>query len=702
MRFHPISSGREDNKISPGSVVEYEQHGKPSLAIVIAEKKGAFQVVNERGQELSLPAERIFLLPAKLDESLAARKDSLDQLQAIREEAEIKRGEIDLPSLWELTKADKREISEKAAVEILFPNASAAELLAVRRALAEDAIYFKRRKSGFEPRPADVVEELKKKALAEAEKAKERSLFKSEIVKRLRGPAIPFERNWNSFGISDLEQLAALGGSSQSYKETLEFLDELNETEKLNLEGKPQEKAFQLLVKLGHFNSDSDIALIASGRPVYFPPHVLKELSALAQIPSPEVKGLVNAYSVTIDSESTRDIDDALSLSEEGDYFRIGIHISDVSAVVPLGSKLEEHALRRSTSVYTPDYQIPMFPPELSEYSLSLIQGEVRPVMSFYLTTDRLFEIKTVDVKRELIRVSKRLSYNEVDRILTDESVNPREGEYLGRMLYNLWDAASAFESKRIMSGALQFPRRELIPRIDADRKVTLDYFEEETPARKLVAEMMVAANYVAATYAKRNGIPVAFRSQESPDVDILSTGMDIPAGPAREYFRRGQMKRSVTSIEPARHSGLGLDVYTQITSPIRRALDLLGQRQIAAHLESGKPLFNHEEFRNYIEECESRLDEANYIQRQRNRYWILRYLEQKGEKILSGVIVRVENQRPLLELEELQIIFPFQPGKNVGEHLEKADSRLGERIRVRIQKLSAKDDKMYLLEELD
>jgi len=380
------------------------------------------------------------------------------------------------------------------------------------------------------------------------------------------------------------------------------------------------------------------------------------------------------------------------------DGYRVGIHISDVASVVASGSKLEEHAFRRATSLYAPDYQLPMFPPALSEDALSLVEGEIRFVMSFYLDTDPQFEIRTTRVERGALKISKRFSYTEVDSILVGDTHIESRVESL---LLKLWDAASAFESKRILDGALAFPRREMVPRVSMDGVVTLERTEEETPARKLVSEMMIAANVVAATYARDNGIALAFRSQEAPDCDILASGGDVTEGPAREFFHRGLMKRSATTVDPRPHAGLGVPVYAQLTSPIRRMLDLLNQRQISSHLLTGSAYYSREEFQKHIDDCETRLDETNYLQRQRTRYWILRYLEQQGLGHVYGTIVRIDQQRPLVELESLLTIMPFQASKSVGDFADRANSRLGERIRLRIQKLNARDDRLHLNEEI-
>ena len=683
-----------DNRILPGSVVEYEQHSKPYLGIVTGERKNLFVVMNERGQELTLPSDRIFLLPISCP--VQKREEVVAFLENFLAEARASEQEVDIGSVWELTRETHKEVSERTIVEILFPNASAPQLLAVRRALFGDTVFFKRRKSGFEPRSPEVVEELKKKAEQDELRRKEREAFAAEILDRLAGHPRPLEKNWSGFGVSELEQLAALGSQSPQAKETSEFIEELLESGKVALTGRPQEKALQLLVKIGHCNEDLDLNLIASGRPVGFSPAIISEVKSVASSYLQGTPAQQELTVVTIDSESTRDIDDGLSLERTAEGYRIGIHISDVSSIVKPGTRLDEQSLRRATSIYTPDYQIPMLPPELSEGLLSLVEGAVRPVMSFYLETDALFEIQRTFVKFEYLRITRRLSYNYVDEVLCDEKTRDPHAE----MLISLWDAASTFESRRIMEGALQFNRRDLWPRVDVNGLVTLERNDEETPARKLVSEMMVAANIVAATYARDNQVPVVYRSQDKPDVDILAAGEDIPEGPAREYYRRGLMKRSVTSIDPLPHYGLAAPVYIQVTSPIRRMLDLVNQRQLSDHLRGENTVLPPSRLREVLEQCESRLDEANFLQRQRTRYWLLRYFEQQRITNLTGTIVRVDEQRPLVELDGFMTILPFQKAKKVGDFSDRTSSRLGAKISLKVQKISARDDKFYLVED--
>jgi exoribonuclease-2 len=686
------NSAKDTNRISIGSVIEYEQHSKLYLGVVTEERKNLFLVTNERGQELTLSSDRIFVLPLKLDQ---LKKDAItSSLEKVLQDTANISKDVDIESVWELVRESYKEVSERNIVDLLFPDPTPAQLLAVRRTLVGDSIYFKRRKTGFEPRDAEIVNELKVKARQDALRKEERDKFAEEISSRIKGSPRPIEKNWSGFGVTELEQFAALGPQAAGAKETQEFVEEICASLKFDSQGKPQDKAFQLLIKAGHWTPEIDLNLIASGRPIEFSPAVIKEIQLIASSYKPREITNPDVTVLTIDGEATRDIDDGLSVTKLPDGYRVGIHISDVTSLVVTGTKLNEQALRRATSVYTTDYQIPMLPPEFSEGLLSLIAGEVRPVMSFYIETDQLFEVRRTFLKKESIRISQRLSYSQVDSILSDENNN----DPLAMTLLALWDAASAFESKRIMEGALQFNRRELYARIDSSGKVYLERSDEETPARKLVSELMIVANTIAAVYARDNKVPLVFRSQERPEVDILTAGGNIPEGPAREYFRRGQMKRSVVSTDPLPHYGLALPAYVQVTSPIRRYMDLVNQRQLFHHLEGNGSLLNLFELKELFEQCESKLDEANFIQRQRARYWMLRYFEQQKIDVFFGTIVRADEQRPLVELDDIQLILPFQPSKKVGEGV--LASRIGTKVRLKVQKLSAKDDKLLLVEE--
>lgn len=699
MPLNPISITRSDpnspDKLEPGRVVEYEQHSKPILAIVLREKKGKWVLLNQCGAELELPAARLYLLPGKVPESVNNVESRTDFLSSLAEEVSRIASEIELEEVWQVLLGEVKETSVEEVADILFTEKSMRNHLTVRRTLLADQVYFKRKKFGFEPRPEAVVGELKVKLQIEAEKKKQRERFVNAVLTRLKDHSAPLPE-----GIEALEQLAALGRNAENAKETKGLLEEILECGNLSLQGRLDDKAFELLVAIGHFSPDENIIPIRLGRPVNFDKEILELAGRMALDPDVYKTAsrcdLRSLNTITVDGEETRDFDDALSVEETDDGYRIGIHISDVVAVIPENSPVEDAALRRATSIYCPDSQIPMLPRDISEGVLSLIEESERGVITFFIEVNREFNIINREICRSNITISKRLTYEEADRILCDEVTGD---DTVSRMLTCLWNASAASEARRLDAGAVQFGRREMTAKVLPERKIVLEESNEDTPARKLVSEMMILANETAALFAKKNSLPLAFRSQEPPDTEISDEELRIPEGPAREYYQRGLLKRSTISSEPASHFGLGVEAYTQVTSPIRRAIDLINQRQLAEFLSRGEIHYPPMRIMELLTLIEPGLDEATQIQRERNRYWLLKYLIQEKIKEIEAVIVRTDGPRPLAELDILHSLYPFHPLARKNDVGAVSEKDLGRRVTLRVDSIYPRNQTLVLTE---
>ncbi|HQH25754.1 MAG TPA: RNB domain-containing ribonuclease [Oligoflexia bacterium] len=687
----------QDNRIISGRIIEYEQHSKPILAVAVSEKKGKWSVINQQGAELDLPPDRLTLIPGAVTEPGAGKQARLAALAVLHDQAVALLQNADLAEVWQVYLGETKEVTIEDAAELLFGDAHAAHFVAARRMLLTDQIYFRRKKSGFEPRSVEIVEELQAKLRAEQEKAREQEEFVAAIVKRLAQPSSPIMQPLHQF-----ELLAALGSSAPQAKETRELLETICQRAKLNLNGRPEEKAFELLVALDHFNPDQDLGPIRLGRPLLFRQEVISEAQNIAANAAAVLEsrtGLAGLTCVTIDGEETRDFDDALSLELLEDVWRVGIHISDVAAVVLPDSHIDQEALRRASSIYTPDYQVPMIPREISEDTLSLIEGAERLTLSVFVDFDRATQqIVRRTLQRTRIQIAKRFTYEEADALLCAES---RPLDLMQQMLLNLWHLAAKSEERRLDAGALQFDRREMSAKILPGGKIALIEANEDTPARRLVSELMILGNESAALFGAENGIPLIFRAQEPPDTDISQQGKDLPEGPAREYFLRSLLKRSAVSITPAPHSGVGVAAYTQSTSPIRRAVDLITQRQLGTFLDTGKTCYSPEQVSELIGRVECGADEVFQIQRERNRYWLLKYLLQERIKEINGVIVRVDGLKPMAELDGICALFPFFPagGRNAANTFTRKD--LGRRVRLQIENINPRNQTLILREML-
>ena len=696
-------------QIKAGVLVVYEQHSKPQLGMVLTEKKNKWAVLNHLGAELDLAPDRISALPVPAADLSLNREARIAWLSRVVEQAGAILEGIELEEAWSIFLGEKEEIQECDIAELLFPKPAAEHYFAVRRALLLDTIYFKRKKSSFEPRSPEIVEELKIRAQTEKEKEARREKCVTQVLARLHSPESAFD---SLLSLEPLEQLAALGSSYTEAKSAKALLDEIIERAKLHLPGRIEDKAFALLLKIKHFTPDQDLTPLRLGRPLHFEISALEEASFLAaasnaSYPS-DREDCRHCACITIDGEDTQDFDDALSVEKIAGGFRFGIHISDVAAAVMPGSALEQAALRRATSIYTPDSRIPMLPREASENALSLLEGSERQAMSFFIETDDSYSIKSRRICLSFIRITKRLNYKQADSYLCQETAPPLINSAseidsdieLGQALLHLYHLAGASETRRLESGAVQLDRREMTAKIAADGTITLEPANEDTPAHHLVSEMMILANETAALFAQSHKLPIVFRSQEPPENLLKIQDSDIPPGPAREYYLRGMLKRSVVSCKAEAHSGLGFSAYTQVTSPIRRAADIITQRQLARFISAGQPFYREDDITELLMRLEMGLDEAAQIQRERNRYWLLKYLLQMDCKQIKGVIVRVDGPKPLAELEHIYALFPFYPQLDGAQYSAYGKKHLGREVNLRIEKIDPRSLTLVLKEQ--
>ena len=697
----PANKLQESNRLNTGAVVEYQQHGKSIIGIILSAQKDKWQIINENNSEVYLPSTRLAILGFPDDES-PNNHSKVTFLKQLSNEANSICSSLNLGELWELVVEEQKIITEQELLEIAFPAFKIAHKLAVRRALLDDIVFFKRDKSGlsFEPRRHEVVEELKQKAVVEKAKEKERERLIDAIISKRNNPDAKLPES-----ITLIEKLAALGSKAPQAKETLALIEAIAERyPDLNLQGKQEDKAFQLLVAIGHFATEENLALYRMGRSPRFSSDLEAEALSLGveskYVLAANIQDLTTHLIFSIDSATTKDIDDALSLEETPQGYRLGIHITDVASTVEINSPMFREALMRATSIYCPDQQIPMLPEILSADKLSLVEGQKRWALTFFIDIDSENKILKREVVRSLIAVTHRLSYEEVEEFLYNESGQAKlRSSELENAILKLYDISSWLETARIEAGAMQFLRREMLPVINSDGTITLEQNSDDTPARKLVSELMILANETAALFARDNYIPFIYRSQEAPEVEPSTQALHIPEGPARDFLQRAGLKRSIASTQALRHFGLGLQAYTQITSPIRRASDLVNQHQILSFLNSGKCRFSNEEVSSIINQLEEKLDEAFEIQRDRNRYWLLKYLIQEKYKEIEGTVMKTDSMRPLAELDKLFVMWPYDPQKSKRIAPYQITTRPGERVKLRIEKIDPKSLTLRLVE---
>ena len=435
MRPFPRST-QSNNRLLAGSLVEYQQHGCPHVAIVVAEKRNKFVVRNAQDATLELNSDRLVLLA---QDSGVDPQNSTDVTKFLVElEATVVSiiPSIELLEVWELLIEENQSCEISRIQDLVFAEASIAQQVALRRVLFGDQVYFKRKKKSdtFDPRPASLVEELLHQKKIEQEKQALRDAWIEKAMLRLAD----FDNELPE-PLYPLEQLAAHGKSAPQAKESQLLVDTLIERAKLPHAKSITQRSFDVLVALGHFSPHELLTPYRLQRPLSFGESEISAASNLESSSSSH-KPRADLRAITIDGPETKDFDDALSFQTDNpeiaqDNVLVGVHISDVSSVISPGSVLQQTALRRATSVYCPDKYFPMLPRQLSENYLSLQQDKQRAVVSFYFEINKDYEVVSTQLCLEQITVCKRATYEEVDTCLCDGNPELQEFDDLTLLL---------------------------------------------------------------------------------------------------------------------------------------------------------------------------------------------------------------------------------------------------------------------------
>jgi len=209
----------------------------------------------------------------------------------------------------------------------------------------------------------------------------------------------------------------------------------------------------------------------------------------------------------------------------------------------------------------------------------------------------------------------------------------------------------------------------------------------DDSTARLLVAEMMILAGEVAARYGQTHSLAIPYRHQPQPELPPEEELLAVPAGPARACAVRRCMPRSEMNLTPGRHSSLGLEAYTQVTSPIRRYTDLLTHFQIKAHLRDEPQPFSPEEMQDIVMCLGTAVREASSVERQTNRYWGLEYLRRNPDEVWEALMLRwlrEDSNLGLILLEELGLELAMRFGRSI---------EIGDRLEVKVTHCDPRSD---------
>ena len=677
------------------------------LGAVLGFKKQKYLIFNQRGREIELAANRLHAVPGRFPADAATLDQKTSFLSTFADKAHEKSASYGIEELWGVVHSEHREYTTRDLCDLLTGGVDALDYLAVRFALADDKVFFKRERDGFLPRSESTVQELKHAEEVRERKSRLRGTMAEWIELCHKSPGTPVPEELLA-SLTLLEEVAAYAQhiENNKHKEAKDLVDYCAQQLSLELNGNREQRAYGLLAYAKHFTESTNLPLIRHRPPRRFSRESLQEAEALVvperleDYPEEFRRHRVDLSSVatfTIDDVTTLDMDDALSIERTRDGYLLGIHISDVASMIPVGSALEKTAHERATSLYLPDQTVHMLPEALSEDKLSLREGKLRPTLSCLVTLSSSLQVLGAEIKPSVIRSTRRYSYDEVEALLERDGIDP-SNESLS-LLYQL---AGVLEQERLERGAQKVFKRDLVIDVADDGSFALREIDEHGPARGLVGEMMVLGNALLASFAVEKHLPVIFRRQDPPDEEPGSpaSNQEPAAGdaaaqkPAADYAGRAKLKKSSVGLEPGLHSGLGLDAYLQGTSPIRRYVDLCNQRQILAALQVGSARFSRAEMEEVLYSTEEPLSTATAVSRETRRFWLMRYLSQRIERngkegrIITGTVLRTDMKFPLIELDE---VFMPTPVKCAGP------VKPGDRVTLRISSVEPQQDYLRL-----
>lgn len=448
----------------------------------------------------------------------------------------------------------------------------------------------------------------------------------------------------------------------------------------------PEGKILKVLTDVTEPRLETDMIIEEYSLPRRFPKSVMSEVRQLTESKKPRKRiDCRDMLTVTIDGETAKDFDDAVSIERTGEGYVLYVHIADVSHYVTWDSALDLEARQRGTSVYFPGSVIPMLPEKLSNNLCSLVPKKDRLTFTAEIHYDKKGAVTDKSFYPSVINSNERMTYSSVKKILVDRDTEEREGyKHLIDGLEIMEELCGVLRTVRMKRGSLDFDLPEPEVLLDLQGNPEAIIRAERNLAHMMIEEFMIAANEAVATHLETLGVPSLYRVHEKPDslkieelrpvfsafgIKIKKSGPKVfhsilkqIRGSAEESLLHVLLLRSLKqakySTDNIGHFGLASKSYTHFTSPIRRYPDLVVHRMLRASI--GRNKLNSREIKHlekllpdiatHSSKTERTADEAEREIVSAMRVW---FMKDKVGNEYEGVVSKISSHGMKIQLKD-------------------------------------------------
>ncbi|MEW6677031.1 MAG: ribonuclease catalytic domain-containing protein [Pseudomonadota bacterium] len=561
----------------------YEEDGDIKAGTILADNDASLQIESQHGKRGKLKAGHVLLRFASPGPG------------EVMDSARAQLADLDLDFLWEVAGGEEFGFEDLAA-DYHGHKPSASEAAAIALALHGAPIYFQKKGKGrYKAAPAEQLAAAKAALERKAREAEQRAAWVAE----LKDGRLPEAFAGKVFELAHKPD-----------KNSLEFKALSDACGETNL------SVARLLDRCGAIPSPHEFHLQAfllthfprgRGFPALLPP-----------APPPELP-LGDAPAFSIDDAATTEIDDAFSVIFRDDgSVRVGIHIAAPALGIEPGSELDRVAASRLSTVYMPGDKITMLPEGLiAQYTLA--EKRDCPALSLYVEVGPDHEIRSLATQADVVRIAANLRHETLEPLFNESTIGQGGADYPFRRELE-WLYGFAVHLEKARGKADQIQRHDYVFKVagdGADARVSIEPRLRGNPIDKLVSEMMILANSRWGALLGDKDVAGVYRAQAGGKVRM--------------------------TLKPAPHEGLGVACYAWSTSPLRRYVDLVNQRQILAASRGEKPVYagNDPMLFAMVRDFELAYDAYNDFQRRMERYWCLRWLVQEGVKEIDASLIK-------------------------------------------------------------